>query len=340
MGLINAWSIVNKTALIHDAIADHNLDLLAVTETFVYENSPDVHKLDAAPSGYSILHQHRLQKSGPGSTRGGGIAIIHRDDIKVKMEKVDPARHKSFELMLVKLMHSKKGMKMAVIYRPPSSSIPDFVAEVADLLESGDLGNRYIICGDLNCPGPANTRGRIHEDLMKLIDEQSLRQHVHEATCRTGNILDHILTPESATIVNSVKITDIGLSDHSLVSCRLVDEIPRAPIATAVYRSWKQLDVDCFRQKIMSSSLYQKPADTVNAFAAQLESVVSEILNELVPVKKITRRAGESKLISGCQRRQYRQNRGDDNLNDDGKQRVSRQCAFSTERLVDSQTNG
>src|SRR4051812_14502056 len=62
-----------------------------------------------------------------------------------------------------------------------------------------------------------------------------------------------------------VKITDIGLSDRSLVSCRLVDEILLAPIATAVYRSWKQLDVDCFRQKILSSSLYQKPADTVNA---------------------------------------------------------------------------
>src|SRR3954467_15168014 len=82
--------------------------------------------------------------------------------------------------------------------------------------------------------------------LMKLIDEQSLRQHVHEATCRTGNILDHILTPENATIVNSVKITDIGLSDHSLVSCRLVDEILRASIATAVYRSWKQLEWTVF----------------------------------------------------------------------------------------------
>jgi len=52
--------------------------------------------------------------------------------------------------------------------------------------------------------------------------------------------------------------------------------------------------VDCFRQKIMSSSLYQKSADTVNDFAAQLGSVISEILNELVPVKKITRRAGKS----------------------------------------------
>ena len=42
--LINARSIVNKSALIHDVIKDNRLDLLAVTETWVYEDSPPVLK--------------------------------------------------------------------------------------------------------------------------------------------------------------------------------------------------------------------------------------------------------------------------------------------------------
>ena len=93
MGLINAWSIVNKTALIHDAISDHDLDLLAITETFVYEDSPDMFKRDAAPEGYSILHEHRRQMPGAGSPRGGGIAIIHRDSIEMKVQNRKLIQH-------------------------------------------------------------------------------------------------------------------------------------------------------------------------------------------------------------------------------------------------------
>src|SRR2546425_9120354 len=58
LGLVNARSIVNKAALIHDAIHDHMLDLLAVTETWVYEDSPNVIKQEAAPTGFSITHAH------------------------------------------------------------------------------------------------------------------------------------------------------------------------------------------------------------------------------------------------------------------------------------------
>ena len=64
MGLINARSMVNKSALIHDVINDNRLDLLAVTETWVYENSPDVHKREAAPPAYSVVHVHRAALTG------------------------------------------------------------------------------------------------------------------------------------------------------------------------------------------------------------------------------------------------------------------------------------
>src|SRR6476469_6342415 len=118
MGLINARSIVNKTALIHDAITNHDLDLLAITGTFVYEDSPDVFKRDAAPEGYSIIHEPRQQIQMPGARtpRGGGIVIIHHDSIEMKVQKVDPTRHKSFELLLVKLPRSKNRLKVAIIY--------------------------------------------------------------------------------------------------------------------------------------------------------------------------------------------------------------------------------
>ena len=201
LGLINAQSIVNKAALIHDLITDNSLDLLAITETWVYDDSPDVHKHEAAPSGYSITHAHRQPMPGCDKVRGGGIALIHRENIQIKIIPVTPNSIRSFELLLVKLTNMTSSPTLTIIYRPQRVSrgthysVSDFTSELADLIDSGVLGSQYIICGDLNCPGPVGTRGLVGEELKELISCYNLTQHVHEATSRTENILDHILTP-------------------------------------------------------------------------------------------------------------------------------------------------
>src|ERR1700759_4339769 len=100
MGLVNAQSIVNKTALIHDIISDNSIHLLAITETWVYDDSPDVHKQEAAPNGYSIVHAHRQPRPGSGRAREGGIALIHRENVRVKVIPIDVGLTKSFELLL------------------------------------------------------------------------------------------------------------------------------------------------------------------------------------------------------------------------------------------------
>src|ERR1051325_7743899 len=90
-GLLNARSIANKAALLHDIITDHRLDMFAITETWVYEDSPNVHKQEAAPDGYSITHAHSAQKPGSGRAHGGGGAFIQRDDIRVKVIPINSA---------------------------------------------------------------------------------------------------------------------------------------------------------------------------------------------------------------------------------------------------------
>src|SRR4029077_16553938 len=116
-GLINAQSIVTKAALIHDVIRDNSLDLLAVTETWVNNDSPDVHKQEAAPNGYSIVHAHRQPSPGRDTAvRGGGVAIIHREGIRVKIVPVNLNLIKSFELLLVKLVNVKPSLSLAIIY--------------------------------------------------------------------------------------------------------------------------------------------------------------------------------------------------------------------------------
>jgi len=48
---VNARSARHKAALIHDVVADHRLDVLALTETWIPSDAPDDVKLDVAATG-------------------------------------------------------------------------------------------------------------------------------------------------------------------------------------------------------------------------------------------------------------------------------------------------
>jgi len=58
-GLMNVRSAVNKAALIHDTIADHHLDITAITESWIQSDAPNAVKLDIAPPGYRVHHAFR-----------------------------------------------------------------------------------------------------------------------------------------------------------------------------------------------------------------------------------------------------------------------------------------
>src|SRR6476619_3201937 len=113
-----------------------------------------------------------------------------------------------------------------------------------------------------------------------------MKQHVAPAK--------YLLTPDNMTSINDVKVIDIGLSDHSLIMCKIVEMSHRAPIVTATFRCWKRLNIDSFKQKLLSSSVYRCPAATVNLFTDQLRNDICRILDELLPVHRITRISGKS----------------------------------------------
>ena len=78
---INCHSIVNKTADFKVEYIEHNLDVCALTETWMKEGD-DTTAMQLCPDGYSsvsILRAGRI---------GGGIAIVHNSDITLRSKTI------------------------------------------------------------------------------------------------------------------------------------------------------------------------------------------------------------------------------------------------------------
>ena len=92
-GLLNARSINNKIEEITDTIISNNLDLLAITETWVTESSTNhaIVQILHGLQNFSFTSQARSNK------RGGGICLFYKDNLKVS-NNVNPA-YSTFELL-------------------------------------------------------------------------------------------------------------------------------------------------------------------------------------------------------------------------------------------------
>ena len=77
-------------------------------------------------------------------------------------------------------------VKVAALYRPPSTSKSTFVDEFADLLSNIATGvnEKFVICGDFNVPG-ADTNS-VDDSLASLLDIHGYLQHVTVPTRRSG----------------------------------------------------------------------------------------------------------------------------------------------------------
>ena len=149
--LINARSAVNKAAIIHDIISDDCIDILAITEMWVQQDAPDAVKLDIAPPGCNVVHAHRKSDI---AKRGSGLAVVYRDNIRVRGPGNTGISFGEFELLVLTVCCSQRSVDIVIIYRPLGPVLSSFIAEFSNLLDYIQLsGSQSIICGDYNCPG-------------------------------------------------------------------------------------------------------------------------------------------------------------------------------------------
>ena len=277
---------LDKPTSLQEAISDHKLDVLSLSETWLpVDTIPSVlHSL--TPSTFSILNSPRTTGS-----RGGGLALIYRSTLKVA--KITLPDYTSFESLCVRLTTTSQTKPLSfillTIYRPPSSSKATFVSEFATLLE--DLAtspSELIITGDFN----------IHVDIpncsssspfLSLLDAFSLNQHITFPTHSSGHTLDLLITRSNSNLISSIDSIDLSLSDHhALIFSILAPSPPRTQHITKSLRNFRFINIPSFSQDILSSPLHSTHPTSLQSYLHIFDSVVSTTLDKHAPLKTIT----------------------------------------------------
>ena len=172
--LWNVRSIRNKSLALKDYIVDHDLDLFAVTETWLRPGGIDNYHIEEfCPSGYTFYHTPR------DSSRGGGVGLLTKKSIQVRKHTLN--KFGSFEYMDVLARVKNEVIRIVVIYRPPlsrQSSSTNFFDDFSTLAEQLAIASgNLLIVGDLNLHLDASN----DLDAMKfqsILESFNLKQHV------------------------------------------------------------------------------------------------------------------------------------------------------------------
>ena len=172
-------SLNNKALLINDIITDRKLDFLCLTET--WQNQQDFIALNqATPPGYAYLQKPRS------AGRGGGLAVIHRADIRVK-ETPSPVTT-SFECITFTLFCSSQ-QQVVLIYRPPKA-FTTFISELTELLTSiCSRSSSTLLLGDFNIHVDSSSCS-LAAEFLSVLDCFDITQHVVGPTHVKGHTLD------------------------------------------------------------------------------------------------------------------------------------------------------
>ena len=200
VALLNCRSAQNKCAELREHVIDNELDIFALTETWLRKNDTmDVS--DLCPDGYSFINCPRS------SGKGGGIGIIHRSRYILKPANVNKdCKFKTFEYTAVR-MKGEKSCCLVVVYRPPPSKANgltegQFFAEFDEFLSELSVIPFHVDQAD-----KAGVR-----TFMQQLATANLQQHVSQSTHKFGHTLDLVMTRKREQCVKSITVKNDMLS--------------------------------------------------------------------------------------------------------------------------------
>ena len=142
MCLINLRSCNNKTALMKQLINDLDLDICAITETWL-KKSDEIGKAALKPEGYEILsssHPIRLD---------GGITIIYKEDLQIT--KSHEYQFGTCKCTDFKISCDQSSYSLGLFYRPDGHPFLAFINDMVEYMENNiTVKSEFLSLRDFN----------------------------------------------------------------------------------------------------------------------------------------------------------------------------------------------
>lgn len=286
LSLWNARSFCNKLPSVTSAIYENGTDVFIVTESWLSDSKKGEcisSQFRSLLSGYEIYSKPRAKR------KGGGVAVIARQNVKVKTNKT-PVRS-SFESMDLSITVKPEVIHLIVIYRPPpskknGSTVTQFFQEFTELLESAIVSSGWlVIVGDFNFH-VEDTSQSVVQKFLEILHSFGLSQRVTGATHQKGHTLDLLITRDSEKCVVNINIDSTLPSDHSLVHFLADVTRPRSEKVVRLTRPLRSIDQESFTACLVKEPLVSPANSTVDQLTEAYNAKMLAVLNKLAPEKK------------------------------------------------------
>ena len=204
-----------------DYIDEHELDVVAITETWLAEGETTVTS-ELCGGDFTFVHRPRS-----GARRGGGVGVLFRKTLQL-VSRADIDTH-ACDNCCVFLRNIRIGCITCVIavYRPPTSNFRTFLDDVGRILLIAAAHptetvvahptetvvahpTETVVCGDLN------TRyGDSAMNLADLLETHGFVQYVH------GNMLDLVIMSGTSHVIATTVELETFLTDRRVIECEL-----------------------------------------------------------------------------------------------------------------------
>ena len=277
IGLLNCFSLRNKVLDVLELAVDKDLDLFALTETWLRKEDSALCS-EIKELNFNLVHS-------PRGSRGGGVGLLAKSNIK--MSKIQ-RKFTTFECQEV-LLKAPLNIRLVIVYRPGTlGQFERFLDEFEDLLVSlAEHREPGIIMGDFNvhmerCSDPKTSR------FIDLLCDFGWHNAVEGPTHNKDGTLDLILTKKEE---GAIKLTEISTSthpaapDHYLISCLADVHVP-TPDQYVIKsgRNINGIEMDVLKEEILCSELCDHLPEQLDDCVELYNKTLGEVLDEVAPI--------------------------------------------------------
>lgn len=301
---LNCRSIIKKVDELKQICYTLKPAIVCLTETWLDYTVPQNF---IVPEGYIIIRKDRSEnfKQKYGKANGGGIAILHQSNIKIKRKSIGDEDDESLWVEVT----MKRKFLLGLSYR---AEYTDLLTEkegsnkLNNMLETAHvISNNILYLGDLNCDYKNENPDNATQRLTETCSAYGMNQLITTPTritddCKTT--IDHIWTDPSKYLIKGSG-TCIGISDHLATYATLDFKPSKTPCELPkIRRNWRNYNVNEFRETLISTIERSNIEDSINQKDVNksldaLTGAIQQSLNQHAPLKEMKVRSKKTSTI-------------------------------------------